>query len=320
MQPHSPTNPNQLQSNVNEANDETRFRPRLCQSAIVSDDEYSSDEAEIQVMDGMVEYFRPSPKSTNTADVFGDSSTFNFALTMTALGEDDRDRLAGKSARMSSRRGTASTRAPADRRDGELLLAPERLEQEGPKCDSDVNTALRFYINQSSLEYLPQRHVASTLLEKYFMAIHPIWPFLVEDQIRDEFDKTWSSNDVPSQIWMTQLNLIFALACQLWESNDGAPLANIYEAGRMFYLRASGFVIAHSHSLCSIPMLQTLLLAAQYQQGTMRSNECWLTIGTATRMAIGLDLHTSARCDRLMSAVDKELGKRLWWGCCSLDR
>jgi hypothetical protein len=37
---------------------------------------------------------------------------------------------------------------------------------------------------RSSLEYLPQCHAATTLLEKYFTVVHPIWPFLAEEGTR----------------------------------------------------------------------------------------------------------------------------------------
>jgi hypothetical protein len=37
-------------------------------------------------------------------------------------------------------------------------------------------------------------------------------------------------------------------------------------------------------------------------------------------MALGLGLHTSSANPDRIEPLDKELRKRLWWGCFSLDR
>jgi hypothetical protein len=283
----------------------------------MSDNDHNGDDEGTLVTDGMVEYSHPSPEDSTLAYTFEESSTFNFTLTMAATKEGKtpevhRSQLPGQGV-AAGHKNHGSDEAP-------LLSSFYPTEHQGRKLDKDVAAALKSYLDESSMEFLPQRHVATTLLQNYFTVIHPIWPFLIEADTRAQFDKTWTSDEVPSAVWIAQLNLIFALSCQLYESNDGGPLTNLYDAGRQFYLRASGFVIANSHSLCSVPMLQTLLLAAQYQQGTMRSNECYLTIGTATRMALGLGLQTMAATNTSLSALDKELCRRLWWGCFSLDR
>lgn len=271
-------------------------------------------------MDGMVEYSGYSPKDSRLADTFGDSSTFKFALTISASREEGPVTSTGGSLPASSGHGNQPT-CPTESGPSMARLSAINSQQERQRMDSDVISALKSYLNQSSMEYLPQRHVASSLLEKYFAVVNPIWPLLIEEDTRAEFEKLWTSNDIPNPLWVAQLNLIFALACQLYGQNEPAPLANVFESGKLFYQRANGFIIANSRSLCNTPMVQTLLLAAQYEQGTMRSNECWITIGIATRMAMGLGLHTIADTDTTsMSPLDKELCRRLWWGCFSLDR
>jgi hypothetical protein len=164
--------------------------------------------------------------------------------------------------------------------------------------------------------------VAKALLERYFTAVHPVWPFLLEDATRSQFDRTWASDDPPSPIWMAQLNLIFSLGCQFYETDldKSTPLNDVYEAGRQFYQRGRSFVVANAFNTCNISMLQALLLMAQYQQGTMKANQCWLTIGHATRMAQGLGLHVSQQAHYPVPPAEQELHKRLWWGCFSLDR
>lgn len=289
-------------------------------SPIVSptgEDEIDRDDG-LSATDGMVEYSAASPLGFHVVDGFGESATFHFALTMTA----SRDLGTGIGPKID----TISPIPPhsghqgRDQSEGMINISSTHTRLEEHILDQDTETALKSYINQSSLENLPRRDIATSLIDKYFNVIHPIWPFLAEETVRHDFEKTWTASEVPSEIWMAQLNLVFALACQLYDSDDAAPLANVYEAGKMFYLRAYGFIVANCHSLYSISMVQTLLLATQYQQGTTRSTECWLTIGFASRMALGLGLHIDKSTDPSISPLDRDICKRLWWGCFSLDR
>ena len=264
-------------------------------------------------MDGMVEYTRPSPHDgTVGSSGFRESMTFDFALNMTANTENRHTQAARiQHTKTSWPKGLLDT-------SGWSSLDPVVQDEMGTK--NDAHEALKAYMDQSSLKFLPQRHVASTLLDRYFSTVHAVWPFLIEADTRAELERTWTTDKAPSQTWIAQLNLIFAITCQFYDPNEEAPFADIYKAGRLFYLRANGFLIANCHSLCSIKMLQTLLLAVQYQQGTLRSDECYSTIGIATRMAFGLGLHTLSAADSSLPALEIELRRRLWWGCFSLDR
>ena len=268
------------------------------------------------VIDGIAEYSGPSPGSKG-GESFGESSTFNFALAM-AASKDSKAAKRDDPGFSSIHREDFAARTNGVGYTVSLPPYFDLLNKEKQSLDEEMTTALQSYLDQSSLQYLPQRHAASKLLHKYFTDVHPIWPFLIEQDTKAYFDKTWASDDAPNPVWIAQLNLVFALACQFYETNDVAPLPNIHETGRQFYLRASGYVVVNSSRRCSIPLLQALLLAAQYQQGTSRSDECWLTIGTATRMALGLGLHETMHDS--VPPLERELCKRLWWGCFALDR
>lgn len=278
-------------------------------------------EADNQIMDGMVEYVGPSPEDMHAEDSFDTSPTFNFAMKIKAstLGEGARS-TSGRSDLATSSEKAASainTRVDPVSNGNSFSTVPLRPEHPTPQ---DTLQALKFYFNRSYLQYVPQRMVAKALLDRYFSAVNSVWPFLIEDVTRQRYDMICSSDEPPSPIWMAQLNLVFALACQFYESEAGAPLPDVYDAGKQHYLRGHGFVIAHAFDTCNVTMLQTLLLAVQYQQGTMRSNECWLTTGHATRMALGLGVHESSSANSGLRPLEIELRKRLWWGCFSLDR
>lgn len=63
-------------------------------------------------------------------------------------------------------------------------------------------------------QLLPHPPLTKTLLDKYFEAIHPLWPFLLEQESRDHFVHPWTLDEPPDSLWMVQLNLIMCLGCQ----------------------------------------------------------------------------------------------------------
>ncbi|KAL8935904.1 MAG: hypothetical protein Q9216_005203 [Gyalolechia sp. 2 TL-2023] len=173
-------------------------------------------------------------------------------------------------------------------------------------------------------QLLPHRHLAKSLLDKYFEAVHPIWPFLLEHESRELFIHTWTSDEPPESLWMVQLNLIMCLACQQYESEaDGTRKLFVDDAttsAKDFYQRAQGYVYANAFTASSVGMLQALLLMALYQQGAMRFTEFYLTIGHAARIAQILGLHISRPDVESVPPQQRELRRRLWWGCFCMDR
>lgn len=302
-------------------NDSRGLQPTTTSGHGDDSDVDEDSEADHQIIDGMVEYVGSSPEDVQAEDTFDTSPTFNFALKIKAstLSKEPKS-VSGRSEipSLSDKPATASSTL-VDRASNNSNLSTTLLRREPPP-QQDALDALKFYFNHSYLQYVPQRLVAKALLDRYFAAANSVWPFLNEEIIRQRYDRICSSDEPPSPIRMSQLNLVFALACQFYETEAGAPLPDVYDAGKQYYLRGHGYLIAHAFDTCSITMLQSLLLAAQYQQGTTRSNECWLTTGHATRMALGLGVHVAPSPNSGLSPLDIELRKRLWWGCFSLDR
>ena len=170
-------------------------------------------------------------------------------------------------------------------------------------------------------QLLPHRHFAKTLFTKYFEAIHPRWPFLVEAETRELFFRTWTSEEPPEPLWLVQLNLIMCLGCH-YHGMDGSDHldSDASSSAEDFYHSAQEYVYANAFTESSIRMLQALLLMAQYQQGAMRFNEFYLTVGYAARMAQSLGLHISRLETGTVSPQHRELRRRLWFGCFCLDR
>ena len=170
-------------------------------------------------------------------------------------------------------------------------------------------------------QLLPHRHIAKALFAKYFEAIHPLWPFLLEVETRELFSQTWTSEEPPEPLWLVQLNLIMCLGCQHHEMDGNDRMeSDATSSGKDFYHRAQEYVYANAFTASSIGMLQALLLMAQYQQGAMRFKEFYLTVGHAARMAQSLGLHISRPDTDTVLPQYRELRRRLWWGCFCLDR
>ncbi|KAL8916475.1 MAG: hypothetical protein Q9172_006285 [Xanthocarpia lactea] len=173
-------------------------------------------------------------------------------------------------------------------------------------------------------QLLPHRRLAKILFEEYFEAIHPIWPILLETESRERFNQTWVSDEPPEPLWMVQLNLIMCLGCQQCESEaESAYKLSGNDAatdGREFYQRAQGYVYANAFATSNVAMLQALLLMALYQQGAMRFNEFYLTVGHATRIAQSLGLHISRPELESVQPQYREVRRRMWWACFCMDR
>ena len=262
--------------------------------------EKEPEDGEIEdAMDGMVEFTKKWPQGSEGRNFYGETSTFQFALNV---------------------RTSAQRCKPLDG----LPAADKRSNQnwEAPPKDDDNTEFFNKYLKSSDLQSLPLRHIAERLLNRYFKVVNDVWPFLLEEATRAQFDWTWISSEPQNPLWIAQLNLIMALGCQFYdaENSDDRPFSDVYEAGKQFYRRAQGIVTASAFTVSTIEMLQNLLLMAQYQQGTMRSNQCWLTIGHATRIAQGLGFHLDLPHNNELPPLERELRKRLWWGCFCLDR
>ncbi|KAL9011913.1 MAG: hypothetical protein Q9173_003284 [Seirophora scorigena] len=173
-------------------------------------------------------------------------------------------------------------------------------------------------------QLLPHRGLAKLLFDKYYDAVHPIWPILLESESRERFNHTWISDEPPEPLWMVQLNLIMSLGCQQFESEaDNAYKLSGNDAtsdGKEFHQRAQGYLYPNAFTTSNIAMLQALLLMALYEQGAMRFNQFYLTVGHATRIAQSLGLHISRPELESVQPQHREARRRIWWACFSMDR
>ena len=165
---------------------------------------------------------------------------------------------------------------------------------------------------------LPDRTLANNLIDAYFDRVHPLYPFVHEGTFRSEYERIWGnlSNSSIESSWYALLNMIFASGCEFC---DAISETELMECIAPFVARSRQIIMSHAFKSRSLELVQALLLMCHYLQGTMELNECWTLAGLMIRSAVTSGLHLSP--ERLsLSILDKEVRKRVWWGCFILDR
>uniref|UniRef100_A0A8H7N652 Zn(2)-C6 fungal-type domain-containing protein n=1 Tax=Bionectria ochroleuca TaxID=29856 RepID=A0A8H7N652_BIOOC len=166
---------------------------------------------------------------------------------------------------------------------------------------------------------LPTRRQADHLLGMYWLYVDPLYPFLDkarwEKSYRAIFDGVATTID--EQIFLASLNVIFALSSQLVESQDPDQRE---ESSRVYFDRAQGLLPLNTWEPASIELLQYLLLTSQYLQSTERPHQTWMVVGSAVRIAQGIGLHLSETSAEHCDPKERELLRRIWYGCVLMDR
>jgi hypothetical protein len=172
---------------------------------------------------------------------------------------------------------------------------------------------------KSSSHYiLPDKTLANNLVDAYFDRVHPLYPFVHEGTFRSEYEKIWGkpiNSSIPAS-WYAVLNMIFASSCEFC---DAIPEIELMQTVAPFVARSRDIIFSYVFNSSNLELVQALLLMCHYLQGTMELNECWTLAGLMIRSAITIGLHLSP--EKLsLTIVEKEVRKRVWWGCFILDR
>jgi len=180
-------------------------------------------------------------------------------------------------------------------------LQPKR--QNGPRVDYD----------------LPPRKTADGLLDVYWNAVYPLYPFLDRRQFQHMYAGIWAGDPSESDesLMMCTLNVVFALASQF--ADVLAPKERESSA-RKYFDRAQDLLNLDLWDIGSVQLVQCLLLMGQYLQSTNSPHQAWMVTGLTVRIAEGLGLHLPETSARIEDMHQKELVRRLWHGCVVMDR
>jgi len=167
----------------------------------------------------------------------------------------------------------------------------------------------------------PSRGFADQLVDAYFERVHIFYPFIHEGAFRAEYEMMWSTEEHMRRETDTSriaiLNMVFAYGCEFCQT---VPSQDIFDEASPFVARARKIVMSLVFKDTDLPLVQAMLLLSSYLQGTLALNECWNLVGLTIRSAVSIGMHLSPGEDRSLTAVDREMRKRIWWGCFILDR
>jgi hypothetical protein len=177
-----------------------------------------------------------------------------------------------------------------------------------PSTTTDTSKAI-FY-------QLPERRLADTLVDGYFDRVHPLYPFLHEGSFRAEYENMWNCRTPLPPSWYALLNIVCALGCEFC---DAIPEGSLTMTVTPFVDRSREIILSHIYRKGNLEFVQALLLMCHYLQGTLELNECWNLVGLMIRTAVSIGLQLNPE-NLPLTTVEKEVRKRVWWGCFIIDR
>lgn len=189
------------------------------------------------------------------------------------------------------------------------------------------------YTTSEHFSLLP-RDIADKCILLYWSRVHVLYPFLHKSSFQRAYEELWKSSASHSRFESPGLGL--------GASTDAGPSSVVFHCALNAALalgmqfsnlsieeknRLSGACLDKSMNLLkfdlfddtSISLIQTLLLLTQYFQSTNCPNRCWTSIGLACRLAQGLGLHLDDNSGNRFDPVEREIRKRVWHGCVTLD-
>jgi len=166
---------------------------------------------------------------------------------------------------------------------------------------------------------LPPRRQADHLIELYWFYVDPLYPFLDRNRWTRAYNAIFSGTtmDLNERVFVATLNVILALSTQLVESHS---LEQREQSSETYFQRAQEQLPMSPWEPGSLELVQCLLVTSQYLQSTYNPHQTWMVIGSAIRMAQGLGLHLPETSANRSDPGERELLRRIWYGCVLMDR
>ena len=179
-------------------------------------------------------------------------------------------------------------------------------------------TSTRAIVNDTN-RVLPTRRQADHLMGLYWTHADPLYPFLDREKWDEAYRGIFDGSviNVEEHTFLATLNVVFALATQLYESQTPEQRD---ESSNVYFNRAQDLLPLNTWDTGSMELVQYLLLSSQYLQSTDHPHQTWMTVGSAVRIAQGLGLHLRETSTEHPDANQRELLRRVWYGCVLMDR
>ncbi|KAM3502648.1 hypothetical protein MY10362_004717 [Beauveria mimosiformis] len=202
--------------------------------------------------------------------------------------------------------------------DGSHTTAPS--ENNNPLPRTKLTTARNEPMLDPLAYTLPARNFADALITDYYASVWAILPVHDWTIFKEAYTDMWlgkSSELISESELYCMTNLSFALGSQF---SQNIPPQQRRELGQTFWRRAETIFDSHLRSAPSMEGVQCLLMMGLFLQGASDSHRCWMTVGSAIRMAQSLGLHSSSSANTNGSFREIEIGRRVWHGCVFMDR
>ena len=184
----------------------------------------------------------------------------------------------------------------------ETLLQQQRWKRQQQEADHS-----QWYRAQSMLT----RVAVGELIDAFFALYHPTFPIVHEATFRAQCAST---HPRPNRggAWNALANIVAALGSFAGSNcSDATDLPVFRDAQRGLF--------ADSLEAGNLTLVQGFGLSATYLQKRNRPNTGYNYGGIALRMAIGLGLHKEFEEGRMLSPLQIEVRRRVWWTLCVLD-
>ncbi len=170
---------------------------------------------------------------------------------------------------------------------------------------------------------VPDRPTADILVLCYERYLYPLFPLLHMPTFYEQYELIWNAQgqaqfaSLASKVsFYAILNIVLALGC-LNNSHIEHPLKQ--RTAQVFYHRARHLLPLDALDEPSMEVVQYLLLTVIYLSCTKYSSRCCNALAVAIRVAQSLGLHLSHETNS-DNQLAREMGKRVWYHCLSLER
>ncbi|KAI0370240.1 hypothetical protein BV20DRAFT_1019279, partial [Pilatotrama ljubarskyi] len=174
------------------------------------------------------------------------------------------------------------------------------------------------------VEY-PERDLADKLVDAYFARFHFLMPVLDKPEFMRRYTYLMDHQNDASFIrnhtaFVASVCAVFAVASRFVDDPRLTKFDNLDDAGMgmVYYERA--LILHHiSYPTIQVEHVQCFLLMSSFLCSVNCLPQAWLLVGQAVRAAQDIGLHRSPR-RLLISPIEKETRRKIWWGVYTLDR
>jgi hypothetical protein len=205
-------------------------------------------------------------------------------------------------------------------------LAPPAVSNLVPFVDAPLFGELELdFLTRSRdfLAHLPPRPQANYLVSIYWRHVDSFEPVLDRERFFHDYEasytRSWDVLLADHEIWLSILNIVFALAVQRQETTpvqERDAEATLYFQRAWLLLRPEKFLWKPG----SVQVVQCLMLMNRYLHCTSHQQKTWMTGGLALRISQNMPCQLPKKSSSPGSNTEHETRRKVWASCVSLEK